>query len=68
MKISMLREFFFCVRFLKRSTKCWILIFRMRTFGNTVLRRIFGLKREELEGLIISFISYRKMSCLSMYE
>jgi len=40
----------------------------VRVFGNTVLRTIFGLKREELEGLIISLIRYRKIRCLSMYE
>lgn len=34
-------------------------------FGSTVLRRIFGLKREELKGLIISLIKYRKMRCMS---
>ena len=37
-------------------------------FGNTVLRRILGLKREELEGFIVSLIKYRKMRCLNMYE
>jgi len=68
MKVNMLREFSVCVVFLKCLTQCWILIFRVKVFGNTVLRRIFGLKREELKGLIISPIKYRKMRCLSMYE
>jgi len=68
MKISMLWVFSVWIRFLKCLTQCWILIFRVRVFGNTVLRRILGLKREELEGFIVSLIKYRKMRCLNMYE